>query len=216
MRKIGSLLTYIFCYSLIPNVISGWLNGYRKKTKKFLHAFLIQDVPIDTNGKTIFELDAGFGNRTAILTKLNFNVVCVAKSEFHAAVLKHRFSHHKAVIIHPLTINRIQEPEKLLTEMITTYGWPYYVRINRNLPFEKIIKGLNEVPFFISVKLQIPKNRQSFTQCIPHLRYLNITTLFNYAVKNVKRSKNWQSKEEIIDRINEDEHPKLEIFCRLR
>ncbi len=100
-----------------------------------------------------------------------------------------------------------------LANLYAEYGTPYFIKIDVEGFENKVIKGMKQLPAFISFETNLPEFREESIECIQHLLGLSSKLIFNYSIGDKLESPKWLSAQEIIGTINNPEIRYMEIIC---
>lgn len=102
-----------------------------------------------------------------------------------------------------------------LDDLVAKYGMPYFIKIDVEGYEHKVLKGLNQVPAFISFETNLPEFLVETKECITHLISLSTKAVFNYSLSEKLTSDKWLSGKEMLDKINDPAIRYMEIVCKL-
>jgi FkbM family methyltransferase len=103
-----------------------------------------------------------------------------------------------------------------LDELIRQFGLPYFIKIDVEGYENNVIRGLNQVPDFLSFETNLPEFLEETLECIAHLRKLSPGISFNYSIAENLEESNWVSAEALIKIVTGSSLRYMEIVCRMR
>lgn len=101
-----------------------------------------------------------------------------------------------------------------LHELFSTYGLPYYIKIDVEGFEVNVLKGMDRMPAFLSFETNLPEFREETLECIRCLEDLSKDIRFNYSVHDKLESGNWISAAEISELVNSPSLRYMEIIAR--
>ena len=101
-----------------------------------------------------------------------------------------------------------------LANLFSTYGLPYFIKIDVEGYESQVIKGMNYMPSFISFETNLPEFLKETIEIIKHLMSLSNKMVFNYSLSDKLESGKWFSSGEIISIINDPSIRYMEIICK--
>jgi FkbM family methyltransferase len=101
-----------------------------------------------------------------------------------------------------------------LDHLFSTYGIPYFIKIDVEGYENKVIKGMRRLPAFISFETNLPEFLAETIECIQHLVSLSTDTIFNYSLSDKMESAKWLTGEEMIRIIQSPSIRYMEIICK--
>ena len=113
-----------------------------------------------------------------------------------------------------------QYPEKrqvetiTLEQMISTYGRPFYIKIDVEGYELNVLKGLKTAVPYLSFEVNLPDFRTEGEQCIARLREIVPDGSFNCAIQNDLVFSDWLSYENFARAFAEVREPSVEVFWR--
>lgn len=101
-----------------------------------------------------------------------------------------------------------------LEQMISTYGRPFYVKIDVEGYELNVLKGLKTAVPYLSFEVNLPDFRTEGEQCIARLREIVPDGSFNCAIQNDLVFSDWLSYENFARAFAEVREPSVEVFWR--
>ncbi len=105
-------------------------------------------------------------------------------------------------------------PVSTLEHVFSEYGVPYYVKIDVEGYEVNVIKGMKQLPAYLSFETNLPEFLDETTECIRLLNSLSDKIVYNYSISDKLESKKWLSKEDILGIINDPSLRYMEIIAR--
>jgi FkbM family methyltransferase len=97
--------------------------------------------------------------------------------------------------------------------LMDEYGVPYFIKIDVEGFELNVIKGIKRLPNYLSFELNLPEFIDEANEIINYLSNLNGLTKYQYSFNEKLESKNWISKEEILNVINTTKQRYFEVIC---
>lgn len=101
-----------------------------------------------------------------------------------------------------------------LEQMFSEYGLPYFIKIDVEGYENKVIKGMKQMPAYISFETNLPEFKNETLESIEHLNALSDKIKFNYSFTEKIVSPVWLSSKEIIGIINDPSIRYMEVIAK--
>ncbi len=101
-----------------------------------------------------------------------------------------------------------------LDHLFAIYGSPYFIKIDVEGYENKVIKGMSQLPAFMSFETNLPEFLQETNECVQHLTKLSSKIIFNYSLADKLASEKWLTADEMIKIINNPAIRYMEIICK--
>ena len=101
-----------------------------------------------------------------------------------------------------------------LEQMISTYGLPFYIKIDVEGYEPNVLKGLQTAVPYLSFEVNLPDFRLEGQQCINRLHHIAADGLFNCAVGDRLMFSEWMSHHEFAKVFPEVGETSVEVFWR--
>lgn len=101
-----------------------------------------------------------------------------------------------------------------LDHLFAIYGKPYFIKIDVEGYENRVIKGMNQLPAFLSFETNLPEFLQETGECIHHLTKLSNKIAFNYSFADKLESEKWITPDEMMDIIKDPSIRYMEIICK--
>jgi FkbM family methyltransferase len=101
-----------------------------------------------------------------------------------------------------------------LEQMISTYGRPFYIKIDVEGHEPNVLKGLQTAVPYLSFEVNLPDFRSEGVQCIARLREIAADGLFNCAVGCRLMFSNWMPHDNFVRAFAEIRETAVEVFWR--
>jgi FkbM family methyltransferase len=101
-----------------------------------------------------------------------------------------------------------------LEQMISTYGRPFYIKIDVEGYELNVLKGLQTAVPYLSFEVNLPDFRSEGEQCIARLREIAADGVFNCAVGDRLMFSDWMSHDNFAKAFAEVREPSVEVFWR--
>jgi FkbM family methyltransferase len=101
-----------------------------------------------------------------------------------------------------------------LEQMISTYGRPFYIKIDVEGYEPNVLMGLDTPVPYLSFEVNLPDFRSEGEQCIARLHEIAPSGMFNWAVRERLMSRDWISHDDFNRAFAEVREPSVEVFWR--
>jgi FkbM family methyltransferase len=101
-----------------------------------------------------------------------------------------------------------------LEQMISTYGRPFYIKIDVEGYEPNVLKGLQTAIPYISFEVNLPDFRSEGEQCIARLREIAADGLFNCVAERELMFSDWMAPENFARTFAEIRETSVEVFWR--
>ena len=101
-----------------------------------------------------------------------------------------------------------------LEQMISTYGLPFYIKIDVEGYEPNVLKGLQTAVPYLSFEVNLPDFKSEGEQCIVRLREIAANGVFNCAVGNRLMFSDWMSHDAFAKAFAEIKETSVEVFWR--
>jgi FkbM family methyltransferase len=103
-----------------------------------------------------------------------------------------------------------------LEDLVTTYGMPYYVKIDVEGYEPAVLRGLKRSVPFLSFEVNLPDFKAEGFECIELLNKLDEGGLFNYAITCERGlvSEQWLPAAEFLTRFDSCNEPSIEVYWK--
>jgi FkbM family methyltransferase len=101
-----------------------------------------------------------------------------------------------------------------LEQMISTYGRPFYIKIDVEGFEPNVLKGLKTAVPYLSFEVNLPDFRSEGEECIACLREIDAKGVFNCAVGNRLMFSEWMSDDDFAKAFAEIREAAVEVFWR--
>jgi hypothetical protein len=101
-----------------------------------------------------------------------------------------------------------------LEQMISTYGRPFYIKIDVEGYELNVLKGLQTAVPYLSFEVNLPYFRSEGEQCTARLREIAADGVFNCAVGGRLMFSDWMSHDNFAKAFAEVRKPSVEVFWR--
>ena len=101
-----------------------------------------------------------------------------------------------------------------LEQMISTYGLPFYIKIDVEGYEPNVLKGLQTAVPYLSFEVNLPDFRSEGEQCIARLREIAANGVFNCAVGDRLMFSDWMSHDAFAKAFVEIRETSVEVFWR--
>ena len=101
-----------------------------------------------------------------------------------------------------------------LEQMISTYGRPFYVKIDVEGHESNVLKGLQSPVPYLSFEVNLPDFRREGEQCIARLLSVDANGRFNCAVRNHLMFSDWMRHASFVKAFAEIKETSVEVFWR--
>jgi len=101
-----------------------------------------------------------------------------------------------------------------LEQMISTYGLPFYIKIDVEGYEPNVLKGLQTAVPYLSFEVNLPDFRSEGEQCIARLREIAANGVFNCAVGDRLMFSDWMSHHEFAKVFPQIGETSVEVFWR--
>ena len=101
-----------------------------------------------------------------------------------------------------------------LDQLISTYGRPFYIKIDVEGYELNVLNGLKTTVPYLSFEVNLPDFRSEGEQCIARLREIAVNGTFNCAVGNRLIFSDWMSHNNFTRAFAEVREPSVEVFWR--
>lgn len=101
-----------------------------------------------------------------------------------------------------------------LDQLFATYGFPYFIKIDVEGFEINVLKGMGQLPPFLSFETNLPEFKDETLECIRRLQNLSDRITFNYSFDDKLESEKWFSPDEIRNFINDPSIRYMEIICK--
>jgi hypothetical protein len=99
-----------------------------------------------------------------------------------------------------------------LEQMISTYGRPFYIKIDVEGYELNVLKGLQTAVPYLSFEVNLPDFRSEGGQCTARLREIAADGVFNCAVGGRLMFSDWMSHDNFDKAFAEVREPSVEVF----
>ena len=103
-----------------------------------------------------------------------------------------------------------------LDDLISTYGRPFYIKIDVEGYEAKVLKGLRTAVPYLSFEVNLPDFRSEGEQCIARLREIAADGLFNCAVGDRLIFSKWMSHDAFAKAFAEIRETSVDVFWQAR
>jgi FkbM family methyltransferase len=101
-----------------------------------------------------------------------------------------------------------------LEQMISTYGRPFYIKIDVEGYEPNVLKGLETAVPYLSFEVNLPDFKSEGEQCIARLREIAGNGVFNCAVRDCLMFSDWMSHDVFAKAFAEIRETSVEVFWR--
>ena len=101
-----------------------------------------------------------------------------------------------------------------LEQLISTYGLPFYIKIDVEGYEPNVLKGLQTAVPYLSFEVNLPDFRSEGEQCIARLREIAANGVFNCAVGDRLMFSDWMSHHEFAKVFPQIGETSVEVFWR--
>lgn len=101
-----------------------------------------------------------------------------------------------------------------LEQMISTYGRPFYIKIDVEGHEPNVLKGLQSAVHYLSFEVNLPDFRREGEQCIGRLRDIAANGVFNCAVRDHLIFPDWMPYGRFAEAFAEIKETSVEVFWR--
>jgi FkbM family methyltransferase len=101
-----------------------------------------------------------------------------------------------------------------LEQLISTYGLPFYIKIDVEGYEPNVLKGLQTAVPYVSFEVNLPDFKSEGEQCIVRLREIAANGVFNCAIGDRLMFSDWMSHDEFAQAFAEIREPSVEVFWR--
>jgi FkbM family methyltransferase len=101
-----------------------------------------------------------------------------------------------------------------LERLISTYGRPFYIKIDVEGYEPNVLKGLQTAVPYVSFEVNLPDFKSEGEQCIVRLREIAANGVFNCAIGDRLMFSDWMSHDEFAQAFAEIREPSVEVFWR--
>ena len=105
-----------------------------------------------------------------------------------------------------------------LDDLISTYGAPFYAKIDVEGYEPAVLRGLHRPLPYVSFEVNLPQFRQEGVECIERLEQLDPETKFNYTSDSSDGLvlREWMAKPAFVSHFKAVTEPSIEIFASTR
>ena len=101
-----------------------------------------------------------------------------------------------------------------LADLFSKFGIPYFIKIDVEGYESQVIKGMKQVPAFMSFETNLPEFLPETIESIRYLISLSEKIVFNYSVADKLESDSWISGEKMISIVKNPSIRYMEIVCK--
>ena len=101
-----------------------------------------------------------------------------------------------------------------LEQLISTYGLPFYIKIDVEGYEPNVLKGLQTAVPYVSFEVNLPDFKSEGEQCIVRLREIAANGVFNCAIGDRLMFSDWMSHDAFAKAFAEIREPSVEVFWR--
>jgi FkbM family methyltransferase len=101
-----------------------------------------------------------------------------------------------------------------MEHLYAKYGLPYFIKIDVEGHEVNVIKGMHQLPAFLSFETNLPEFLNETKEIIHHLTRLSDKISFNYSVTDELKSPKWLNSQEMLNVISDPSVRYMEIVCK--
>jgi FkbM family methyltransferase len=103
-----------------------------------------------------------------------------------------------------------------LNQLFQQYGVPYFIKIDVEGYEKSVIKGMSQLPSFLSFETNLPEFLEETIECIRHIHSINEKVVFNYSIEEKIELETWISGPALLEILKDPAIRYMEIICKNR